>query len=103
MTTQPTSPPVVVVRLFDLVRDGSWLDAHQAGIYTSCAASRIRKACNREDLRHIRVGHARGPILTRANGWTPGSCGECSTQPTTLQANATPSTSRRRAERCTAT
>jgi hypothetical protein len=66
MTTQHASPPAVVVRLFDLVRDASWLDAHQAGVYTSCAASRIRRACNREDLRHIRVGHARGPILTRS-------------------------------------
>ena len=65
MTSQHTSPRTVVVQLTAFVQDASWLDAQQAGVYTTCAASRIRRACNREGLRHIRVGHARGPILTR--------------------------------------
>lgn len=66
MASQHTVFPPVVVPIADLVRGTTWLDIHQAGIYTSCKASTIRRACNRQELQHVRVGHARGPILTQA-------------------------------------
>ena len=66
MASQHTVFPPVVLPIADLVRGTIWLDIHQAGIYTSCKASTIRRACNRQELQHVRVGHARGPILTQA-------------------------------------
>lgn len=66
MATQHTTFSPVVVPVADLLSGTSWLDVRQAGLYTSCAASRICRACNQQELQHIRVGHARGPILTRA-------------------------------------
>ena len=58
-------PPVM--RLFDIAKEGAWLDTHQAGIYISACAATIRRACKERKLQHVRVGHARGPILTRAD------------------------------------
>ena len=44
-----------------------WLTAAEAGMYAGgIGVSTIREACNRNELRHIRVGGAtRGPIRTR--------------------------------------
>jgi hypothetical protein len=66
MSTEQPSVPAVVMRLFDVAREGAWLDAHQAGIYISACAATIRRACKDHKLKHVRVGHSRGPILTRA-------------------------------------
>jgi hypothetical protein len=55
------------MRLFDIAKEGAWLDAHQAGIYISACAATIRRACKEHRLQHVRVGHARGPILTRTD------------------------------------
>lgn len=67
MPTEQPPVPTVVMRLFDIAKEGAWLDTHQAGIYISACAATIRRACKEHRLRHVRVGHARGPILTRAD------------------------------------
>ena len=67
MSTEQPQVPTVVLRLFDVAREGDWLDTHQAGIYISACAATIRRACKEHKLKHIRVGHARGPILTRTD------------------------------------
>lgn len=60
------SEHVVVMERREVMSDSTWLDPRQAGIYTSLSAATIRKACRQEGLRHVRVGRASGPILTRA-------------------------------------
>ena len=67
MSTEQPPIPTVVMRLFDVAKEGAWLDTHQAGIYISACAATIRRACKEDRLRHVRVGHARGPILTRTD------------------------------------
>ena len=67
MSTEQPPIPTVVMRLFDIAKEGAWLDTHQAGIYISACAATIRRACKEHRLRHVRVGHARGPILTRTD------------------------------------
>lgn len=46
---------------------GGWLTAEQAAHYAGqVGVSTVREACNRRELRHIRVGgRPRGPIRTR--------------------------------------
>jgi hypothetical protein len=65
-TEQPTDP-AVVMRLFDIAKEGGWLDTQQAGIYICSSAATIRRACKDHKLQYVRVGHARGPILTRTD------------------------------------
>ena len=67
MSTEQPPIPTVVMRLFDIAKEGAWLGTHQAGIYISACAATIRRACKEHRLRHVRVGHARGPILTRTD------------------------------------
>ena len=47
--------------------DGEWLTAVEAAAYAGgIGVSTIRGACNRKELRHVRVGgRPRGPIRTR--------------------------------------
>jgi excisionase family DNA binding protein len=43
-----------------------WLTADHAGVYAGVGVGTIRQACNRNELRHIRVGGgSKGPIRTR--------------------------------------
>jgi excisionase family DNA binding protein len=43
-----------------------WLTAEQASTHAGIGVGTIRQACNRNELRHIRVGGgAKGPIRTR--------------------------------------
>jgi hypothetical protein len=65
MTTQHTPLSAVIVRRPEVAGEAAWLDPHKAGVYATFSAATIRRACNRHELQHIRVGHARGPILTR--------------------------------------
>jgi hypothetical protein len=46
---------------------GEWLTARDAACYAGrLGISTVRDACNRKELRHVRVGgHERGPIRTR--------------------------------------
>ena len=48
-------------------QDADWLTARDAGAYAGgIGVSTIREACNRNELRHIRIrGGANGPIRTR--------------------------------------
>jgi hypothetical protein len=48
-------------------QDADWLTARDAGAYAGgIGVSTIREACNRSELRHIRIGgRPRGPIRTR--------------------------------------
>jgi hypothetical protein len=48
-------------------QDADWLTARDAGAYAGgIGVSTIREACNRNELRHIRIrGGAKGPIRTR--------------------------------------
>lgn len=61
------NPPehVVVMDRREVSRDSAWLNTRQAGNHVSFSAATIRKVCGRHELQHIRVGHPRGPILTR--------------------------------------
>jgi len=47
--------------------DGEWLTAIEAAAYAgNIGISTIREACNRNELRHVRIGGTqRGPIRTR--------------------------------------
>ena len=65
-TEQPPVSPVVMPRS-DIAKDTVWLNTHQAGIYICSSAATIRRACKENKLQHVRVGHARGPILTRTD------------------------------------
>ena len=65
----------------DDVVQGEWLSAEQAAYYAGrLGVSTVREACNRKELRHIRVGgRPRGPIRTRREwvdewleGWARG-------------------------------
>ena len=67
MSTEQPPVPAVVMRLFDIAKEGAWLDTHQGGIYISGCAATIRRVCKDHKLQHVRVGHARGPILTRTD------------------------------------
>jgi hypothetical protein len=67
MPTQHPPLPTVVVRRADIAKEGAWLDTHQAGVYISSSAATIRRACRDHMLQHVRVGHARGPTLTRTD------------------------------------
>ena len=67
MATEQPPIPTVVMRLFDIAKEGGWLDTRQAGIYICSSAATIRRACKDHKLQYVRVGHARGPILTRAD------------------------------------
>lgn len=42
MPTEQPPVPTVVMRLFDIAKEGAWLDTHQAGIYISACAATIR-------------------------------------------------------------
>lgn len=64
--------------------DAEWLTAQQAAAYAGgIGVSTIREACNRNELRHVRIGGTnRGPIRTRKEWvdewlqrWTRGGCG----------------------------
>ena len=66
------------------VVQGEWLSAEQAANYAGgLGVSTVREACNRKELRHIRVGgRPRGPIRTRREwvdewleGWARGGDG----------------------------
>ena len=48
-------------------RDSEWLSTAEAAAYAGdIGVSTIREACNRNALRHVRIGGgARGPIRTR--------------------------------------
>lgn len=63
--TRPTEPEdaSTIKRL----QDAEWLTAADAAAYVGgIGVSTIREACNRNQLRHIRVGgRARGPIRSR--------------------------------------
>jgi hypothetical protein len=61
-----------------------WLTATEAAFYSgNIGVSTIREACNRNELRHVRIGGTnRGPIRTRKEWidewlrrWTRGGCG----------------------------
>ena len=67
MATEQPTDPAVVMRLFDIAKEGGWLDTQQAGIYICSSAATIRRACKDHKLQYVRVGHARGPILTRTD------------------------------------
>jgi hypothetical protein len=67
MATGQPIDAAVVMRLFDVAKEGGWLDAQQAGIYICSPAATIRRACKDRKLQYVRVGHARGPILTRTD------------------------------------
>lgn len=67
MPTQHRPLPTVVVQRADIAKEGAWLDTHQAGVYISSSEATIRRACKENRLQHVRVGHARGPILTRTD------------------------------------
>ena len=63
------------------IAQGEWLSAEQAAYYAGrLGVSTVREACNRKELRHIRVGgRPRGPIRTRREwvdewleGWARG-------------------------------
>lgn len=58
-------PMVVVERASDITGTG-WMNARQAAFHTSCCAATIRRVCRNGELRHVRIGHSRGPIRTRA-------------------------------------
>ena len=49
----------------EVSHDSGWINTRQAGKHVTFSAATIRKACGRHELQHIRVGHPRGPILTR--------------------------------------
>jgi hypothetical protein len=66
MSASETSSPLVVVESPDAINGSEWMDARQAAYYTSAYVSTIRRACREDVLRHIRIGHPRGPIRTRA-------------------------------------
>lgn len=64
--------------------DAEWLTALEAAAYAgNIGVSTIREACNRNELRHVRIGGTnRGPIRTRRewidewlHRWTRGGCG----------------------------
>jgi hypothetical protein len=64
--------------------DAEWLTAIDAASYAgNIGVSTIRDACNRNQLRHVRIGGTnRGPIRTRKewidewlHRWTRGGCG----------------------------
>jgi hypothetical protein len=65
MSASETSPPLVVVESPDAINGSEWMNARQAAYYTSTYVSTIR-TCREGVLRHIRIGHPRGPIRTRA-------------------------------------
>lgn len=62
------------------LEQAEWLTTREAAAYTCLGVSSIRKACKRNELRHIRVrGGATGPIRTRKEwvdewleGWARG-------------------------------
>jgi hypothetical protein len=64
--------------------DAEWLTAIEAASHAgNIGVSTIREACNRNQLRHVRIGGTnRGPIRTRKewidewlHRWTRGGCG----------------------------
>lgn len=63
--TKPTEPDRdnTIRRLLD----ADWLTAADAAFYAgNIGVSTIREACNRKELRHVRIGGTnRGPIRTR--------------------------------------
>lgn len=63
--TRPTEPDgeTTIRRLLD----AEWLTAIEAATYVgNIGVSTIREACNRNELRHVRIGGTqRGPIRTR--------------------------------------
>ena len=65
-TERPPVSPVVMPRS-DIAKDGGLARHAQAGIYICSSAATIRRACKENKLQHVRVGHARGPILTRTD------------------------------------
>ena len=67
MSAEQPPVPTVVMRRSDIAKENAWLDTHQAGIYISSSAATIRRACKHHKLQHVRVGRARGPILTRTD------------------------------------
>jgi hypothetical protein len=62
--TRPTEQDDSTIRR---LLDAEWLTAMQAGAYAgNIGVSTIREACNRNELRHVRIGGThRGPIRTR--------------------------------------
>jgi hypothetical protein len=64
--------------------DAEWLTAIDAAVYAgNIGVSTVREACNRNELRHVRIGgNQRGPIRTRKewidewlHRWTRGGDG----------------------------
>ncbi len=66
MTSADTASPLVVIERGDALAGSGWMDARQAAYYTSSRVSTIRRVCRHGELQHVRIGHANGPIRTRA-------------------------------------
>jgi excisionase family DNA binding protein len=54
--------------VIDRIQFGDWITAAEAAAYAGgVGISTVREACNRNELRHVRVGgRPKGPIRTRA-------------------------------------
>ena len=65
MMTPDTPAPFVVIHRASEAQGFGWINVRQAAFHTSCCVATIRKACRAGELRHIRIGHRRGPIRTR--------------------------------------
>jgi excisionase family DNA binding protein len=66
-TVEDTTPTEQVETTIRRLLDAEWLTAMEAAAYAgSIGVSTIREACNRNELRHVRIGGTnRGPIRTR--------------------------------------
>lgn len=65
MTPAKTLSPLILIQRATNKGSG-WMNARQAAFYTSCCVATILRACRAGELRHIRIGHRRGPIRTRS-------------------------------------
>jgi len=65
MAMPETHAQLVEIHRSSALEGSGWMNARQAAFHTSCCAATIRKACRAGELRHIRIGHRSGPILTR--------------------------------------
>jgi hypothetical protein len=65
MAMLETRAALVVIHRPSELEGSGLMNVRQAAFHISCCAATIRKACRAGELRHIRIGHRRGPSRTR--------------------------------------